>query len=287
MSRKTFRQLLARSEPVLMPVVTDALSARIVRRAGFDAFAIGGFPLVGSRYGIPDIGLASFGEMAEGVRDLLGACDLPCLVDSDDGYGDVKNVTRTVRTYESLGAAGVVLEDQVAPKRCGHMAGKDVTDAEPWLAKLRAALAARNSPDLFVMARTDARATRGLDEALRRGEAAFAAGVDGVFIEAPQSIEELEKIGRTFKGKPLLANMLEDGKTPWLEPAELKRLGFAMVVYPTTIAFHVARAIEETLADLKHGKRPKGGATSFEEFKAIVGFGDWAEIENRFGTPRR
>ena len=287
MTSKTFRELISRPEAVLLPVVTDALSARIVERSGFEAFGIGGFPLVGSRYGLPDIGLASFGEMAEGVRDLLGACALPCLVDADDGYGDVKNTVRTVETYERLGAAGIVLEDQVAPKRCGHMAGKDVTEAGPWLAKLRAALAARRSPDLFIMARTDSRATRGLDEALRRGEAAFEAGVDGVFVEAPQSIEELERIGRHFKGRPLLANMLEDGQTPWLEPAELKRLCFSMIVYPTTIDFHVARAIEDTLADLKLGRRPKGRATGFEEFKAIVDFDRWADVERRFAPPKR
>jgi len=284
MQRSQFRRLLAEARPLVLPVVTDALSVRLVADAGFAAYAIGGFPLVGSRYGIPDIGLAGFGEISNGVRDLLAAAPgLPALVDGDDGYGDVKNVTRTVQSYEAMGAAGIVIEDQTSPKRCGHMAGKDVVPTEHWLAKLRAAVAARRDPALFLMARTDARAVHGLDEALRRAEAALATGVDGLFVEAPKSLAELERVGRSFRGVPLLANMLEDGDTPWLSPSELAALGFAMIVYPTTLIFHVAAAMRGVLADLKAGRKPGGETVSFAEFKRLTGFGEWAAVEDRFG----
>src|SRR5499433_2312883 len=168
--RSTWKELLAREKPLLLPVAHDALAARLIERAGFAAYSIGGFPLVGSRYGVPDIGLVGFGEMSAGMRDIMAASSLPVLIDADDGYGDVKNVARTIRGYEAMGAGAIFIEDQRAPKRCGHMAGKDVIDADVMAAKLRAAVDARHSADLFIIARTDARAVHGLDEALRRAE---------------------------------------------------------------------------------------------------------------------
>ena len=177
------------------------------------------------------------------------------MVDGDTGYGDVKNVAHTIEGYEAMGASAIFLEDQVAPKRCGHMAGKDVIPADQMVAKIKAAVGARRSKDFFIIARTDARAVHGLDEALRRGEQYLKAGVDGIFIEAPQTVKELEKVGRTFKGVPQIANMLEGGgQTPVLPPAELKAMGFAMAAYPTTLIFRVARTIERALADIKAGK---------------------------------
>src|SRR6266571_8509003 len=288
-TKPTWKELLARGEPLLLPCAHDALSARLIERAGFAAYSIGGYALVGARHALPDIGLVAFGEMSAGIRDIMSASDLPVLIDCDDGYGDVKNVARTIARYEAMGVSAVFIEDQRAPKRCGHMAGKEVIDADAMAAKLRAAAAARRSTDLFIIARTDARAVHGLDEALRRAEIYLKAGADGLFIEAPQTIDELTRIGRTFQGVPQLANMLEGGgRTPVLPPSELYRLGFAMVAYPTSLIFRVARAIENALADLKHG-RPTGenDGVDFETFKDITSFGDWAEVEQRAATLRK
>ena len=233
---------------------------------------------------MPDIGLVGYGEMSAGVRDIMGGSRLPVLVDGDDGYGDVKNVTRTIQGYEAMGAAAIFIEDQRAPKRCGHMAGKDVIDAAAMAAKIRAAAAARRNPDTFLLARTDARAIHGLDEALRRAELYLEAGADGMFIEAPQRLDELTRVGRAFQGVPQLANMLEGGRTPLLSPRELHELGFAMVAYPTTLIFRVARTIEKALADLKAGTlRLDGEGVDFEGFKDITGFAEWAKVERRGG----
>jgi 2-methylisocitrate lyase-like PEP mutase family enzyme len=275
---------LSSEKPLLLPCAYDALSARLIERAGFSAYSIGGYALVGARYGIPDIGLAGYGEISAGVRDIMSATDLPVLVDADTGYGDVKNVAHTIRGYEALGVDAIFMEDQIAPKRCGHMAGKDVIPANEMAAKIRAAVAVRKDPDFFIIARTDARAVHGLDEALRRGELYLEAGADGLFIEAPQTVQELEKVGRTFQGVPQIANMLEGGgQTPVLPPAELSRLGFAMVAYPTTLIFRVARTIENALSDLKSGRPAKDSeGVGFAGFKEITGFAGWARIEDEY-----
>lgn len=274
-----WRSALATERPLLLPVAHDALCARLIERAGFHAYSIGGFPLVGARYAWPDIGLAGLADMASGMRDIIAACRLPVLVDADDGYGDVKNVTRTVRLYEDMGAAALFIEDQVSPKRCGHMAGKDVVAASVMEAKVRAAVAARDNPDTFVMARTDARAVHGLDEALRRAERYLAAGADGIFVEAPRSIEELERVARTFD-VPQLANMLEGGDTPIVPARELAEMGFAMVAYPTSVIFRVTRTIEKTLEDIRDGALGlEGEGVGFDEFKDVVGLSRWAGVE--------
>ena len=288
-AKPTWKDLLARSEPLILPCAHDALSARLIERAGFAAYSVGGYALVGARHALPDIGLVAFGEMSAGIRDIMAASSLPVLVDCDDGYGDAKNVARTIAGYEGMGVSAIFMEDQRAPKRCGHMAGKDVIEPDAMAAKLRAAVAARRGADLFIIARTDARAVHGLDEALRRAELYLKAGADGLFIEAPQSIDELTRIGRTFQGVPQLANMVEGGgRTPVLPPHELYRLGFAMVAYPTSLIFRVARTIENALADLRHG-RPTGAndGVDFETFKDITSFGDWAEVEHRAATLRK
>ncbi len=281
MTRPIWKTLLARPEPLLLPCAHDALSARLIERTGFAAYSIGGFPLVGARHALPDIGLAGFGEMYAGMRDILAASSLPVLIDADDGYGDIKNVTRTIRAYEELGASAIFIEDQRSPKRCGHMAGKEVIEAETMAMKLRAAAQARRNPDTFLLARTDARAVFGLDAALKRAELYLSAGADGIFVEAPQSEGELERIGRVLKGVPLLANMLEGGRTPLLAPAELLRLGYSMIAYPTTLIFRVARTMEKALAELKSGRLTLAGeGVDFEEFKQITRFADWAAVED-------
>ncbi len=284
LKKPTWKELLARGEPLLLPCAHDALAARLIERAGFCAYAVGGYALVGARHALPDIGLAGFGEMSAGIRDIMAATRLPVLVDCDDGYGDVKNVARTIASYEAMGVSAIFLEDQRAPKRCGHMTGKEVVAAEAMAAKLRAAVAARHSADMFIIARTDARAVHGLDDALRRAEIYLKAGADGLFIEAPQSIDELARVGRAFQGVPQLANMVEGGgRTPVLPPHELFRLGFAMVAYPTTLIFRVARTIEKALADLKAGKPAiESEGVDFETFKDITALASWADVEQRF-----
>ena len=288
-TKSTWKELLARGEPLLLPCAHDALSARLIERAGFAAYSVGGYALVGARHALPDIGLVAFGEMSAGIRDIMAATSLPVLVDCDDGYGDVKNVARTISSYEAMGVSAIFMEDQRAPKRCGHMAGKDVIEADAMAAKLRAAAAARRSSDFFIIARTDARAVHGLDEALRRAELYLKAGADGLFIEAPQSIDELMQIGRAFQGVPQLANMLEGGgRTPVLPPPELYRLGFAMVAYPTSLIFRVARAIESALADLKAGRpASKNDGVDFDTFKDITSLARWAEVEQQATTSRK
>jgi len=288
-TKPTWKELLARGEPLLLPCAHDALSARLIERAGFVAYAIGGYALVGARHALPDIGLVGFGEMSAGIRDIMAASSLPVLVDCDDGYGDVKNVARTIAGYEAMGVSAIFMEDQRAPKRCGHMAGKDVIEADAMAAKLRAAADARRTAEFFIIARTDARAVHCLDEALRRAEIYLKAGADGLFIEAPQSIDELTQVGRAFQGVPQLANMVEGGgRTPVLPPSELYRLGFAMVAYPTSLIFRVARAIENALADLKAGSPAgKNESVDFETFKDITSLAHWAEVEHRAANSKK
>jgi 2-methylisocitrate lyase-like PEP mutase family enzyme len=282
--RPSWKSLLNSEKPLLLPCAHDALSARLIERAGFAAYAVGGYALVGSRFALPDIGLVGFGEMSAGIRDIMAASSLPVMVDTDNGYGDVKNVSHTIQGYEALGISALFMEDQTAPKRCGHMSGKSVIDTADMAAKIRAAVGARRNPDTFIVARTDARAVHGLDEALRRGEKYLEAGADGLFIEAPENVEELAKVGRVFQGVPQIANIVEGGgQTPVLPPDELFRLGFQMVTYPTTVLFRVARTIEKALADLKTGKAMGGGdAVDFSGFKDITGYSDWARIDEEY-----
>jgi 2-methylisocitrate lyase-like PEP mutase family enzyme len=287
-AKPTWKELLARREPLILPCAYDALSARLIERAGFAAYSVGGYALVGARHALPDIGLVAFGEMSAGIRDIMAASSLPVLVDCDDGYGDAKNVARTIAGYEAMGVSAIFMEDQRAPKRCGHMAGKEVIDAEAMAAKLRAAVDARRSADLFVIARTDARAVHGLDEALRRAEIYLKAGADGLFIEAPQTVDELTQVGRAFQGVPQIANMVEGGgRTPVLPASELYRLGFAMVAYPTSLIFRVARAIENALADLKAGRPAGKDGVDFETFKDITSLAHWAEVEHRAANSKK
>jgi 2-methylisocitrate lyase-like PEP mutase family enzyme len=289
MTKPAWKELLKQEQPLLLPCAHDGLSARLIERAGFTAYSIGGFALVGSRHALPDIGLAAFAEISSGVRDIMAASSLPVLIDGDTGYGDVKNVAHTIEGYEAMGASAIFLEDQVAPKRCGHMAGKDVIAAAEMAAKIKAAVGARRNKDLFIIARTDARAGHGLDEALRRGELYLKAGADGIFIEAPQTVAELERVGRAFAGVPQIANMLEGGGlTPVLAPKDLKAMGFAMAAYPTTLIFRVARTIERALADITAGKAiTSNDGVNFSEFKDITHYGEWARIEDEYGRAGR
>lgn len=284
MKGKTIKQLLQEEKPLPLLAVHDALSAQLVERAGFKAYSIGVFGLIGCRYLMPDIGIASFGEIAESVRDTMRGSSLPVLVDGDDGYGDVKNVTRTVEAYEEMGVAGIVFEDQTNPKRCGHMVGKNVVSIDQAKKKLEAALAARKDSDLMIIARTDARSVHGLDDALRRGEEYLRVGVDGLFVEAPQSVEELKIIGSSFKA-PLMVNMAAGGNTPILPRNELARMGFSIVLYAGTLLFRAAKAMQDTIEILKTGKiETEDHYLTFKEMTNIFGLQKWIKIDDMFSN---
>ena len=282
-TKPTWRELLAHEKPLVLPGAHDALSARLIEMAGFPAYVIGGYPVVGARYAHPDIGLSALGEISAGIRDIMSATDLPVLIDADTGYGDVKNVTRTIQTYEAMGASSIFIEDQVSPKRCGHMDGKSVVPVEAMEQKIRAAAAARRSKETFLIARTDARATEGLDGALRRGERYIRAGADGLFVEAPLTVKELETIGKAFD-VPQFCNMLTSGKTPILTNKELYDMGFEMVVHGITLVMGVAKAMKDMLADIKNdnARAIVAKSATFDEFKQITRFNEWVALEKRF-----
>lgn len=281
-SLPTFRSLVASERPLVLPGAHDALSALLIKQAGFKAYFIGGFPVAGVRHGLPDVGLLGQGEFAAAYRDITAVSDLPVLVDADNGYGDVKNIVHLVHCYERLGAQALFFEDQVSPKRCGHITGKALIPTAEMAARIRAAVGERSRPETFIIARTDAREVFGLDEALRRGEAFARAGADGLFIEAPLSIEEMELIGRSFD-VPQLANMLEGGRTPILKPAQLEALGFRIVIYGISLLMRITRVMQEALADIASGElRHVGAGVSFDEYKRVIGLADWAGIEDRY-----
>jgi 2-methylisocitrate lyase-like PEP mutase family enzyme len=278
----TFRQLVASERPLVLPGAHDAISARLIQLAGFKAYFIGGFPLVGARYGVPDVGLMGLGEIGAGIRDIMAACDLPVLVDADNGYGDAKTVVHAINFYERMGAQAIFFEDQVSPKRCGHIQGKQLLSAGQMEANIRAAAENRINPETFIIARTDAREVYDLDEALRRGERYVRAGADALFIEAPLNVDELARIGRTFD-VPQLANMLEGGRTPLLKPAELEQLGFRIVIYGISLLMHATRTMQNVLDELRNGRTDFAGkGVGFDEYKRIVDFDRWANIDDRY-----
>ena len=276
-------QLLAEETPLKLPVAHDALSMRMIERAGFSAGTIGGFGVIGCRLGLPDLGLASFGEISAAVSDISRATDLPLIIDGDDGYGDVKNVVRTVRTYEDMGISGIVLEDQVSPKKCGHMQVKrEVVPTDTAVAKLRAALDARRNPDFSIIARTDARHVEGLEGAIERGHRYVEAGAAALFVEAPISVKELERIGAAFD-VPLIVNAAEGGRTPVLSPDEYRQLGFSIIIYPATLLLRMVGMFERTLAELRHGRfADEGTLPAFTTLTGIMGAEEWMDIDRRF-----
>ncbi|MDR5817139.1 MULTISPECIES: isocitrate lyase/phosphoenolpyruvate mutase family protein [unclassified Caballeronia] len=246
------RERLQRKDIVVVPGGGSPLEIRMIARAGFEAAYLSGYATAASRYGVPDIGLVAYGEIENAVLATTRVADVPLIVDCDTGYGDVTNMIRTVQGMERLGVAAIQIEDQAWPKRCGHMDAKIVESREVALRKLRAALEARNDPGTVIIARTDARGPHGLDEALERCRMFRDAGADVVFVDGPQSLEELEIIGRELAGGPLVANMSESGLTPLLSAAELQELGFAIALFPSSTVRLTVRIVEDFLADLKH-----------------------------------
>lgn len=244
------RALLEQQEPIVLGGVYDGVSTRLAESAGFEALFVGGFSVAASLLGEPDFGYLTQTEMADVARRICRLTDRPVLVDADTGYGNALNVLRTVELYHAAGAAGLFLEDQVWPKRCGHMRGKQVVGRDEWLVKLKAVKHNPHGADLFLVARTDARSVLGLDEAIERARAAFDLGADATFIEAPESTAELERIGREVPG-PKVANMLEFGRTPLLTPKELGDLGFQLIVNPLSALLAAAKAVRDVYSLLR------------------------------------
>ena len=284
-SAGTLRALLAGTGLVIAPGAYDALSARLAEQAGFEAVYMTGFGASASLLGLPDIGLLSSAEMADHARRLAAAVSVPLIADADDGYGEVLNVMRTVRGLEAAGVAAVQLEDQVSPKRCGHMAGKRVVAAEAMVEKVRAAVEARASDSLMIIARTDARAVEGLDAALERARRYRDAGADVLFVEAPEDEDEVAAVAEAFPDAPLVFNALEGGLTPPMDLERLIALGFRLVLFPLTALLAATRAVQEALATLRANPRPAApGALPFEAFTDVVGLSALRRLEARIAA---
>jgi 2-methylisocitrate lyase-like PEP mutase family enzyme len=280
MSKTPLEQILEGGKCVVVPGAFDALSARLAARAGARAVYMTGFGVAGAAFGVPDIGLVTATEMVERVRVLArAAAPVPLIADGDNGHGGPLNTARLAAAYEQAGAACIQLEDQVSPKRCGHMEGKEVVALSEAASKIRAAAEARSEPAFKIMARTDARATHGLDEALRRGEAFLRAGADILFIEAPRDEDELAAVARTFPGVPLVANLVEDGKTPMLSPKVLEQMGYLIALYPISALLGAARRLEGIYAALLDA-RATGERMSFERYNEIVGLPEYLALAN-------
>jgi methylisocitrate lyase len=279
--------MLTGPEIVVLPGAYDALSARLAERAGFSAMFTTGFGFSASMLGQPDFGLLTMSETMERVRHIVDAVSVPVVADMDTGYGNPLNTRRTVRECVNAGAAGIILEDQEWPKKCGHFEGKKVIAAEDHVAKLRAAVDAREGDDLIIIARTDARAPLGLDEAISRGQMYRDAGADVVFIEAPQSVDELRAVKSAIPDAPLFANMIEGGKTPLLTYKELQDLGYKMVVFPLSALLAAAKTIASVYDELYRTKTTAGvidRLVSFHEFEEIVGVPELRALEERYGV---
>lgn len=287
--RRSLREAARQSRPLVAPTAQDAFTARIIQRLGFKAFALGGSTMLAARYALPDLGLAALAEMVETARDIMAATDLPCIMDGDDGYGDVKSVVRMVRVYDELGVGAVVLEDQIREvKQSGNNNARQVAPLDLFTQKLRAAVETRSEKDLMVIARCDAYAIEGLEGSLRRCEAYLKAGADGVFIPGVSTVEELARIGKTFRGTYQIVDMIENRRT-WLKPSELADMGFSQVVYPNFVMLRTMLATNDALLQLSRFATAdtapeilsdmEGARTMFRE---IVRETEWSALEQNF-----
>ena len=278
------RQIRSRNSIIVMPGVFDALSARIAQHVRFDAMFQTGYGSSASLLGMPDFGFLNAGETVDNARRIIRAVDLPVIVDADTGYGNPLSVWRLVRDLESMGAAGIFLEDQVWPKRCGHMQGKSIIPTNDYILKLEAALDARRNKDFIIVARTDARASRGLDEAINRGKTYFKAGADVIFIEAPTSTKELSRIANEIDA-PLVANMIEEGVTPTLSAQQLFQMGYNVALFPLSALFAATYAILKVFSELKKTGTTENGRemmVTFNEFNKLVDLQRYMELEQRY-----
>ena len=288
MKRTTkLRELIHATEILQMPCCHDCLSAKVLEQAGFKAIAAAGYGLAGSLLGMPDIGVLTASEMITQYKNICSAVDLPVFVDIDTGFGDVNNVIRTVKDCQKAGAAGLLIEDQTYPKRCGHMEGKSVVSVEEYLPKLKAALWAREDSDFLIMARTDAYAVHGIEEALNRARLYARAGADIVFVEAIRSVDEMQRVNAALRelNTPSMANMIEGGKTPFLGVKDLQYLGYSVVAYPCGSVFTTVKALMDWARFLKEQGTTKGcldRMLTFSEYFEFIGARDIREREKQF-----
>ena len=290
-SRPSLRKLLSAArdsgEPVLLPGCYDALGARIIEHAGFDAVYMTGFGTAAGLLAQPDVGLLGLNEMAENARRIVAATHLPVLADADTGYGNAINVGHTVRTFEQAGVAGIHIEDQVMPKKCGHMENKSVVSTGEMIAKISAAVTARRDPEFLIIARTDARAPYGLHEAIERGRQMRDAGADVLFIEALEGVDEIEQVAAEFIDTPLLFNWVEGGKTPSLTHSQIADLGFAMVIMPIGMLLAATAAMQHYVKQIKADGSPVNATESlmgFTEFTDFIGLPETNDLEQRFNS---
>ena len=288
---KKLRAILNEDRCHMVPCCWDALSAKMIGEAGFSFTFMSGFAVSAARLGLPDAGLISYAEMAAQVRDICAATPIPVIGDGDTGYGNALNVERTVRGYAQAGAACVMIEDQLAPKRCGHTKGKLVVDRAEAIDRIRAAAYARDEVrraggDILILARTDARGVIGLDEAIWRANAFRDAGADILFVEAPQSESEMARVTKEAPGIHM-ANMVEGGKTPIPPMVRLRELGFGLAIFPLTLFSASMRAIEAGLAAMKTERHPADLLMSFDDLKRTVGFDAYYEAETRYAGARK
>lgn len=282
---KKLRERLQRTDILVLPGVYDALSAKVAVKAGFDGLVMGGYAVAASRLAEPDVGYLSMTEMADAVRTITRAVDVPLLADGDTGYGNALSARRTVQEYEAAGAAGLLLEDQVWPKRCGHMAGKQVIDANEHAKKLRAAADAKTNPETLLIARTDSRAVLGLDAAIERGKLYLDSGAEALFIEAPQNEWELEEISKAFPDTILLANMIEGGRTPNLTSKDLENLGFDVAFWPCSLVYTVTKALSDVLRTLRDEGTTmscRDKMLSFSQFNSFIGLDTYNELDQKY-----
>lgn len=278
------RQLLKQKEILVAPGAHDALTARVIEKSGFKAVYMTGYGQAASVLGKPDIGLLSMTEMLDRARKLASAVNIPVIADGDTGFGNAITVMRTVEEYEAAGVAAIQLEDQVAPKRCGHMLGRKVVSLEEMVGKIRAAVAARKDPDFVIIARTDARTVLGIDEAIRRAKAYEEAGADVIFVESVESVEEMKRVNSEIK-VPTLANMVEGGRTPLLTNKELEEIGYSLVIYPTASTYVTAKAMFGLMEELKaNGTTAKSfdKMITFADFNDLVGLGEYQKLEAEY-----
>jgi len=280
--RALLRAKVQKGNLVIAPGIFEMISAKMADRMGFDALYMTGYGTVASYLGLPDAGLASYADMVNRVSQFASITDTPMICDGDTGYGGYLNVMHTVRGYETSGACAIQLEDQEFPKKCGHMLGRRVVSVETMVEKIKIAAETRNDPNFLIIARTDARTTLGLDEAMRRAEAYARAGADLLFIESPESEEEMYRIGQAFD-LPLVANMVEGGRTPVLSYDELKAIGYGLAIFPASAFLSAAAAFENVYATLKEKGSTQDARTplfEFEKFSKLMGF-DWVSEFDR------
>ena len=282
---KSIRKLLQdKSKPLVIPGIYDAIGAKIVEKVGFEAMFQTGYGTSATLLGMPDYGFIGSTETVDNARRICHAVSIPVIVDADTGYGNALSVNKLVCELESVGASGIFLEDQKWPKRCGHMKGKEVIPKDEYAEKLQAALDARTNKDFIIVARTDARATEGLDKAIERGLFYKKIGADAIFIEAPKTIREMQKIGNSIDA-PLVANMIEGGATPISSKSKLHSMGFKIVLYPLSVLFSNTFATFQTLEELKRfgiTKKSKKSMVNFDQFNEIVELSKYTKLEKRY-----